>query len=595
MLKKIIYFLVAASVLLLTAIVLLPRFIDLDFYHAQITKEVQLATGRTITFDDELDFNLSLQPSLTLNGIRFANATWSSDPHMVSIDKLQIQLELLPLLHGDIHIHQIVMSDVKLILETDAKGNNNWEFQTKATTETDTKQPLPRFDQIELTNLILIKRNAVTGKTDQVQLQQLTAHQAAPDAPILITTSGRFDNQPLTLTTEIIFPDSTPNSLKLDSFRAQLGESDFSGNATLHWGGQRPVINATINSTQLALLPAATAKKPKIKKSKVKNASRLFSRKPLPFDLLATIDGTIDYQAKTIAGIQPNLSSLTTKIKLKQGDLTIKPLQFKSANATVNASIHINANLPTPKIRTTTEAKGINIGKLLGSSPSSTTTYNGKGELRATLQGRGKSVAAIMGTLNGKIRFLAGKGRLEVGATIDTITGGLHHVLGTIISSDASGSDVNCLASNFEIKNGIANSKAFLIDSEYATLFGEGKINLKTEKIQFQLKPKPKSVTLNVAVPVEVSGTLSQPSFTPEKFGTARKAAGIIGLFAYPPAALLGLAELGTGEQNPCLKITNNKGQSAGHKTNSVEKGTKAIKKTMGGIGGTIKGLFGNQ
>ncbi len=586
--KKIIYSLVAVSALLLAALILLPRFIDLDFYRAQIAQEVRQATGRNITFDDELHFDLSLQPSLTLKGIRFANATWGSDPHMVSIDKLQVQLELLPLLRGDIHIHQILMSDVKLILETDAKGNNNWEFQTEAATETDTKQPLPTFDQIELNNLLLIKRNAITGTTNRIQLQQLTAHQAASDAPIRITTSGRFDNQPLTLATEIIFPDGRPNSLKLDSFQAQLGESDFSGNATLHWGGQRPDINATINSKQLTMLPATTAKKPK-----PKNDRRLFSRQPLPFDLLSTIDATIDYRATAVTGIQPTVSNLTTKIKLNQGDLTIKPLRFQSANTTVTASIHIDANLPTPKIRTTIEAKGINIGKLLGSSPGNT-TYNGRGELRATLQGRGKSVAAIMATLNGESRLLAGKGRLEVGATIDSITGGLHHVLGTIISTNASGSDVNCIASHFKIHNGIANSKAFLIDSEYATLLGEGRINLKTEKIQFLLKPKPKSVTLNVAVPVEVSGSLAHPAFTLEKFGTARKAAGIVGLFAFPPAALLGLAELGTGEKNPCLKNTGNKKQPQGRKKNSVEKGTKAIKETVEGISGTVKGLLGN-
>ncbi|MCP4341866.1 MAG: AsmA family protein, partial [Desulfobulbaceae bacterium] len=92
--RKIIYSLAAVSALLLTALILLPRFIDLDFYRTQIIQEVRQATGRNITFNDDLHFDLSLQPSLTLNVIRFANATWGSDPHMVSIDKLQVQLEL---------------------------------------------------------------------------------------------------------------------------------------------------------------------------------------------------------------------------------------------------------------------------------------------------------------------------------------------------------------------------------------------------------------------------------------------------------------------------------------------------------------------
>jgi hypothetical protein len=185
-----------------------------------------------------------------------------------------------------------------------------------------------------------------------------------------------------------------------------------------------------------------------------------------------------------------------------------------------------------------------------------------------------------MASLNGYARLLAGKGRLHVG-NIDTLTGGLWNILGTLTAKNSKSAVMNCMATDFEIKNGVATSRAFLIDSEHATLFGNGNIDLRRERVNFLLKPTPKTVTLNVAVPVEVGGTLKEPNYRLKKSETARKAIGVVGLFVFPPAALIGLGELGTGEENPCLRIARDGTVAAQQPQSVLDQGEAAVKKTL--------------
>ena len=79
-------------------------------------------------------------------------------------------------------------------------------------------------------------------------------------------------------------------------------------------------------------------------------------------------------------------------------------------------------------------------------------------------------------------------------------------------------------------------------------------INLATEELSIDIDPQPKSATINTAVPVEVRGTMANPSFGVNKLAAARKIGGLVGGFSHsPPALLLGLAETGSGETNSCL------------------------------------------
>ena len=98
-----------------------------------------------------------------------------------------------------------------------------------------------------------------------------------------------------------------------------------------------------------------------------------------------------------------------------------------------------------------------------------------------------------------------------------------------------------------------------------------------------------------MAVPVEVGGTLAQPSFRLEKFATARKVGGLLGILVYPPAVLAGLGEL-AGEQHPCrgvVQAADGSEAPAKEEKSTLRKATDGVKDAVQGFGSKIKGLFG--
>ena len=127
-LKRIVSASVALAVALLVAGYAIVSSLDVqrvaDFARGQV-KDV---TGRELTIDGAVQLRISLSPSVDLEDVRFANAAWGSRADMVRLRRLEIEVGLLPLLFGDVVVKRLVVIEPDILLETDAEGRGNWEF-----------------------------------------------------------------------------------------------------------------------------------------------------------------------------------------------------------------------------------------------------------------------------------------------------------------------------------------------------------------------------------------------------------------------------------------------------------------------------------
>ena len=319
----------------------------------------------------------------------------------------------------------------------------------------------------------------------------------------------------------------------------------------------------------------------------------MFSSEPLAIDGVKTLNVAISYSADRVKTRKLMLEKLTTDLNIKDGVLEIKPLKFNVTDSVAHGTIRLNATEKEPRLSLKLSAKGLDVGRLLKTTLDED-TLSGKGDLSIDLKGQGSSVAAIMASLNGHSRLLMEKGELKSSA-LDTFVGGLSTLGGVLVAEKKKSATLNCFASDFNIKDGVATSRTLLADTAHSTLFGEGNIYLGKETLDLLVKPKPKSVTLNVALPVRIGGTLAKPTFGTEKIAATRKAVGLLAVFAFPPAVLIGLGEMGSGEQNPCLRIAQSmESKPAATAGEPVEeKQERSIQATQEGIGNKIKGLFG--
>src|SRR5579862_8134753 len=114
---------------------------DPDSLKPRIVAAVKQQTGRDLTLQGPIRVGLSLRPTHTVQGVAFANPPGFSQPQMATLDRLDLRLSLIPLLSHQIEIDRLVLIKPDILLETNAKGQRNWQFAPEAAGAT--PQPAP--------------------------------------------------------------------------------------------------------------------------------------------------------------------------------------------------------------------------------------------------------------------------------------------------------------------------------------------------------------------------------------------------------------------------------------------------------------------
>jgi uncharacterized protein involved in outer membrane biogenesis len=189
--------------LVLTAYLILASY-DYNKLKPQISQAVRDATGRELTLGGAVDLAIGLSPSLVVADVMFANAPWSSQPQMIKAKELQVQVELLPLLLGDVECDRIILVDVEVLLETDASGRSNWEFPTGAKPkESIWPVRVLKIENVKIVRLKLTFHHGERDSTSRFSLDSLDASRKLSSSDLTINLKGTANGQPLALSGKI--------------------------------------------------------------------------------------------------------------------------------------------------------------------------------------------------------------------------------------------------------------------------------------------------------------------------------------------------------------------------------------------------------
>ena len=112
---------------------------------------------------------------------------------------------------------------------------------------------------------------------------------------------------------------------------------------------------------------------------------------------------------------------------------------------------------------------------------------------------------------------------------------------------------IKCAVVQFDIKSGVAASRAFVFNTRAGILAGKGEINLGTEQINFLLVPTPVKTELSLSTKLRVRGTMMDPRVSPDKLALLEKGASTLSTLAIGPLGLLApFAHLGAHNAHPC-------------------------------------------
>jgi uncharacterized protein involved in outer membrane biogenesis len=131
-LRKIVLAVLAVFAVAIIGIVATLTLVDWQKVKTRILAEGKSALGRELAIDGDVSWTIWPAPSVTLSGVRLANAPGGVAPDMVRVKWLSVRPAILPLLLGRIEIGKIELLEPVIVLEALPNGRANWEFDTAA-------------------------------------------------------------------------------------------------------------------------------------------------------------------------------------------------------------------------------------------------------------------------------------------------------------------------------------------------------------------------------------------------------------------------------------------------------------------------------
>jgi len=194
----------------LAGLVIYLKTLDFNSYIPLIQQEVHKATGRTLSIDGRMDVIVSLHPSLKVQGVHLSNAPGASRAQMMDVERMEVEISLLPLLSGELLVEHVTLIRPDILLEKLADGSDNWTFNGEAT---DAAVPttaeagagssgmLPRVSRLIIKDAKLGFRDAADGKLRSLDVPELELWEGngSGDDRLHLRTHGTFDKLPLKL------------------------------------------------------------------------------------------------------------------------------------------------------------------------------------------------------------------------------------------------------------------------------------------------------------------------------------------------------------------------------------------------------------
>ncbi|QEX21914.1 cell envelope biogenesis protein AsmA [Hypericibacter adhaerens] len=409
---------------------------------------------------------------------------------------------------------------------------------------------------------------------------------------------------------------SNPSGVyKVEQLQLKMGSSSLTGDASVAMGGKKPNITANLAAAVIDLKdfgvkPAAGggASSGTTASTGAANDGRVFPADPLPFDGLGAADATIHLTAQKFIKDPVTLENLALDLLLQASKLTIKNFQSALGGGTFAMSAEVDgAKTPAP-VALKIDAKQVEVGTLLQTLSVSDILQGGKADLAVDVTGAGNSVREIMAGLNGNTNLAMGEGHIN-NRFAKILLSDLFQLIATGGSGESS--NLNCFVSKFDIKKGLATSTGLVLDTNGASIVGSGDINLATEKLKLHMDPRAKQTNLaNLAIPVNIGGTMASPSVTPDAAALAEGIAGAAVGVATGGTVLSALAGVaGTGAAgsatttassggNPCVAALNggtDAGATGTQPSTPSSTGEQLLKdpgKALEDTGGTLKNLL---
>lgn len=342
-----------------------------------------------------------------------------------------------------------------------------------------------------------------------------------------------------------------------------VGESDFAGDVRVR-RGEQPKLWATLASDRLDLddlapliggVPATegsetASPEQRLQAKQLAEEQGVLPEEPWDLERLHRMDAVVDYRAAEVSAPNLPLQDVRLQAEVNDGVLRLNPLEVGLGGGELQAQLVLDAAREPALGAVDLTLSQVNLKQVLREFGVAEDSFGHIGA-KARLYFRGGSVAAALGTLDGRAELIMRGGRLDM-MLVELAGLDAGEALMAAVAEDTPGDEVpiNCAYAGFDADSGRARLEQFLLNTTDTNFTGGGVVDFKEETLELVFEGHPKDASaLTASSPVELAGRftdLSVDAVSPELLGRAVLAA-LTALVA-PPAALLPLVTVGPGE-----------------------------------------------
>jgi AsmA protein len=208
-------------VLIVGAIVLVPRFVDVQQYKPMIEELVTEQTGRSFSMGDDIQLSVFPWVGVSLSDLRLGSPQGFENKDLIAVKQFEVRLRVIPLLSRHIEVSTFVVDTPRFFLEKTKNGKGNWENigsvaksgekkipekqasekQDEAVGTSDGKLPIESFlvGKFSIVNGLVSYVDQATGVKKEISDFNLDLTDISHDKPIGVKLSAKLDGKPISL------------------------------------------------------------------------------------------------------------------------------------------------------------------------------------------------------------------------------------------------------------------------------------------------------------------------------------------------------------------------------------------------------------
>jgi AsmA family protein len=298
------------------------------------------------------------------------------------------------------------------------------------------------------------------------------------------------------------------NLTKFGDLSIASGQSDARGTLSIDSSGERPRLDVDLRSQVLRM--ADLGERAAGRAADVP-AALMLSDAPLSPEALRRSDARLTFHAGRVETGRLSLDKVSAKGTLEHGLLTVAPLLAGILGGNLEAHVTLDAKRDPPAADADIKIEKLQLAdihrKAFGAAP-----IEGPLDARIKITGRGSSIHQVAASGTGAVTVVMPQGAIR--DSLAELTGIDLRGLGLLLSKDQHDTPLRCAVGSFTERDGTLSTQTLIADTEPVLIIGEGRLDLKSEQLDFLLRGYPKSPRFfRFRSPVHVKGTLLKPTF----------------------------------------------------------------------------------